>query len=168
MSISDNAGEVSPSLQTCRFERIVEFCKAKLLKELTQSGNSSATPSAGGSPQRPRPRELILKNIHKPEIPDNHRREAVDRLCGRALEIALAAARTASSVTVYYRGCGETGRRWTQDRDKRALYALFALPFAATDRTAELPTAGLPRFDNSEGGSPQRAFIVVKDEPDQE
>jgi hypothetical protein len=37
----------------------VEFCKTKLLKELTQSGNSSATPSAGRSPQRPQPRETV-------------------------------------------------------------------------------------------------------------
>jgi hypothetical protein len=157
-------GEVSPSLRPLT---PVDM-STPLARPYIPPFESSASPSAGSAPQRPRPHDLILKNIHKPEIPNNHRREAVDRLCGRALEIALAAARTASSVTVYYRGCGETGRRWTQDRDKRALYALFALPFAATDRTAILPAAGLPRLDNSEGGSPQRAFIVVKDEPDQE
>jgi hypothetical protein len=81
-------------------------------------------------------------NLSNPN--SNDRRKTVDDLCGRGLEIAIAAAHTASSVTVYYRGGSETGRRWTQDMDKRGLYALFALPFAAKGKAAE---QGLPDRD---------------------
>ena len=74
-----------------------------------------------------------------------NKRETADGLCSRALELTVAAARSASSVTVYYRGGGETGRRWTQDMDKRAFYALFALPFAVGGKAAR----GLPGTEKS-------------------
>ncbi|MDR1232253.1 MAG: DUF58 domain-containing protein [Spirochaetaceae bacterium] len=93
-------------------------------------------------------------------------RAAADALCERALEIAVTAAHTASSVAVYYRGGGEIGRRWTPDMDKRKLYALFALPFAVTGKAAE---QALPGHDTKSGlpaglaANGKTAVIVIKD-----
>jgi uncharacterized protein (DUF58 family) len=93
------------------------------------------------------------------------KRAATDDLCKRALEIAVAAAHTASLVAVYYRGGGEIGRRWTQEMDKRNLYALFALPYAATGKAAQQILPG----EDSRGGLPagldakgKTAVIVIK------
>lgn len=85
-----------------------------------------------------------------------NKRETADRLCARALELTAIAARSASSVTVYYRGGGEAGRRWTEDMDISAFYALFALPFAVEyEKTADLPKTLAPGKHN--------ALIVVPD-----
>jgi hypothetical protein len=43
-------GEVSPTLQTCRFERIVEFCFTKLLKEFDAKRKFFRYPLYGGPP----------------------------------------------------------------------------------------------------------------------
>jgi uncharacterized protein (DUF58 family) len=110
---------------------------------------------------------VLAKGMRKPRFTGgSDRRESVDALCKRALEIAIAAAHTASSVAVYYRGGGETGRRWAQEMDKRKLYALFALPFAATGKAAEQV---FPSWD-ARGGLPagldagrKTVFIVIKD-----
>jgi hypothetical protein len=94
-----------------------------------------------------------------------NKRERADDLCGRALEMALTAAYTASSVVVHYRGGGETGRRWTLDMDKRELYALFALPFA-TETTAELPDMENIRSAAGSATGRKNTFIVIKDTRD--
>ncbi|MDR1469083.1 MAG: DUF58 domain-containing protein [Spirochaetaceae bacterium] len=100
------------------------------------------------------------------------KRETADDLCRRALELTVAAARSASSVTVHYRGGGEAGRRWTHDMDKRALYALFALPFAATDEKAARgsqdvsPPTGVsatPFMTDACPSGKKNAVIVVRD-----
>jgi uncharacterized protein (DUF58 family) len=63
--------------------------------------------------------------------------QAADELCERAMGLAVHAAPQASSVAVYYRGCEGPGGKWAAGMDKSALYALFALPFAAGAGAAE-------------------------------
>ncbi|MDR1317657.1 MAG: DUF58 domain-containing protein [Spirochaetales bacterium] len=94
------------------------------------------------------------------------KRAATDNLCKRALEIAVAATHTASSVAVYYRGGGEIGRRWTQEMDKRKLYALFALPYAVTGKAAQQVLPGGDARDGFPAGlsaNGKTAVIVIKD-----
>jgi uncharacterized protein (DUF58 family) len=85
-----------------------------------------------------------------------NKRETADNLCGRALELAVTAAPSASSVTVCYRGGGETGRRWTQDMDTLRLYALFALPFAVDGGKAA--ARNVPETD--EARSPEAVAVT--------
>jgi uncharacterized protein (DUF58 family) len=80
------------------------------------------------------PPEIILAIDTRTDKKD--KAEVADVLCNRALEIAVRATLSASPVTLRYRGGGE--QRWTPDRDRRDLYALFALPFAVSgDKAAE-------------------------------
>jgi hypothetical protein len=108
----------------------------------------------------------MFKGIRKPRFAGrSDRRETVDGLCKRALEIAVTAAHTASSVVIYYRGGGETGRRWTQEMDKRKLYALFALPFAVMGKAAEQVLPGRDTMDGFPAGldaNGKTAFILIK------
>jgi uncharacterized protein (DUF58 family) len=101
--------------------------------------------------------------------------KTADDLCLRALELTIDAARSASSVTVRYRGGGEAGRCWTADMDRSAFYALFALPFAMDGSDGETASRGLSDTVPQTGGSPEpfltdtplsgvkNAVIVVKD-----
>jgi uncharacterized protein (DUF58 family) len=77
---------------------------------------------------------VVIDTLTAPE--KKNKRETADNLCLQALELTAVAARSASSVTVRYRGSGEAGRRWTANMDESALFALFALPFAVDERKA--------------------------------
>jgi hypothetical protein len=117
--------------------------------------------------KRGQPLPDITVVIDTRTAPDKkNKRETADDLCRRALERTVAASRAASSVTVYYRGGGEAGRRWTAGMERHKLYALFALPFVLDGEKAPSQKQGLPEapfMPEALTGHARNAAIVVRD-----